>query len=203
MNDKQLVKLYKAFSDLEFTIAKYCGSKYCVLVDSCTSALFLCFQYFNPKQIILPSNTYIGVATAAHFNNVKIKFKDIKWSGIYKIDPLPIYDSARRFTSNMYIKDSFMCLSFHYKKILKIGKGGAIILNDKKAYDYFIRARNCGKDVTIPLYKQTFSLPGLNFLMHPELALKGIELMKCLPQDNKDLPDEYYGDLQKQFKIIK
>ena len=90
MNDKQLIKLYKAFSDLESDIARYCGSRYCVLVDSCTSALFLCFQYFNPRQIILPTNTYIGVATAAYFNDIKIKFKDINWSGIYKIDPLPL-----------------------------------------------------------------------------------------------------------------
>lgn len=203
MTDKELIELYKYFTILEERIASYCGSKYCVLVDSCTSALFLCFLYYKPKKIILPSNTYIGVATAAHFNNIEVEFNDINWSGIYKIDPLPLYDSARRFTSNMYIKDSLMCLSFHYKKILKIGKGGAIILDDKNIYNFLIKARNCGKDINKPLPEQEFNIPGLNFLMHPELALKGVELMNVISSNNDDLPDEHYGDLQKQFKLIK
>ena len=46
------------------------------------------------------------------------------WKGIYQLTPFPIYDSAKRLTSNMYIPGSIMCLSYHIKKPLKIGKGG-------------------------------------------------------------------------------
>ena len=59
------------------------------------------------------------------------------WSGIYQLKPYPIYDSAKRLTSNMYIPGSYMCLSFHIKKTLKIGKGGMVLTDDEKFVDWF------------------------------------------------------------------
>ena len=46
----------------------------------------------------------------------------------------------------MYIEDSFMCLSFHTKKHLKIGKGGMILTNSKEAVEWFKMARYEGRD---------------------------------------------------------
>jgi len=39
-------------------------------------------------------------------------------------------DAAKRFTSGMYEKGIAMCLSFHIKKHLKIGKGGMILTDN-------------------------------------------------------------------------
>jgi len=199
MTDENLRELYKVVNQFESELCAYTGSKYAVSVDCCTNAILLCLQYMRPKKIVLPKNTFVGVAAAANHLNIKIKFKDIKWSGMYKIEPLKLYDCARRFTGNMYVKNSFMCLSFHYKKHLKIGRGGAILLDNKKAYEWLIKARNCGKNITLPLHKQTFNICGWNMLLHPELAIKGSNLLREMNKDNPDLQDEYYGDLSKQI----
>lgn len=201
MTNRNLQNLYKVVEEFERDLCQYTGSKYAVSVDCCTNALLLCMQYLQPKQIVLPKNTFIGVAAAAKHLNIRTKFKDIQWSGLYKIEPLNLFDSARRFTSNMYVKNSYMCLSFHYKKHLKIGRGGAILLDNKKAYDWLIKARNCGKDITKPLPNQSFNICGWNMLLHPELAIKGSKLLKKLPLNKQDLPDEHYGDLSKQIKF--
>lgn len=191
---------YNKVSNFECALCEYTGSKYAVAVDCCTNALLLCFAYLKPEKITLPTNTFIGVANAAYHARCRINFKDFYWSGVYKIDPLNVYDSARRFTSQMYIEDSYMCVSFHYKKHLKIGRGGAILLQDKDAYEWFISARNNTKDISKPLTENNYQFPGYNMLLAPDLALKGYELLQKLPKNNPDLPDEYYGNLEKQIK---
>lgn len=193
---------YGKISTFESYLCKYTGSPYAVSVDCCTNALKLCFDYSKPPYIILPKNTFIGVANSAHQLGIKIYFEDIKWSGLYKISPLDLYDSARRFTSNMYIKNSLMCLSFHYKKTLKIGRGGAILTDNKEIYDWLVLARNNTKDVSKHLSENVYNFAGYNMLLHPDLALKGTELLKQLPLDIPDLPDEHYGDLSRQIKYL-
>lgn len=53
-------------AETERALAEYCGVEDCVLVSSCTSALYLCFKYFNvdEKQVIMPSFTFGAVAAA-------------------------------------------------------------------------------------------------------------------------------------------
>lgn len=199
MTNAALQKLYTSVERFEHLLCKYTGSKYAIAVDCCTNALLLSLQYTSPTSIVLPKNTFIGVAAVAKHLNIKALYRDIKWTGMYRISPTKIYDCARRFTSNMYVPKSFMCLSFHYKKHLKIGRGGAILTDNQNAYEWFKLARNCGKNITLPLPKQIYSICGWNMLLHPELAQKGINLLKTMPKFNDDLPDEYYGDLSKQI----
>ena len=65
-----------------------------------------------------------------------VKFRDYHWKGVYQLEPYPIWDAAKRFTSNMYIPGALMCLSFHIKKHLKIGKGGMILCDNKEATEW-------------------------------------------------------------------
>jgi dTDP-4-amino-4,6-dideoxygalactose transaminase len=197
-----LRKEYKKVEIFEKKIADYTGSKYAVCVDCCTNALLLSFLLSEEQYVTLPTNTYVGVAFAAHHAGKKIKFISSYWKGCYLIPPTNIYDSAKRFTCNMYIKKSIMCVSFHYKKHLKIGRGGAILTDSKTIANQLKLMRNCGKDVTKSMSKQTYNVVGYNMLMHPDLAEKGMELLKTLPKNNEDLPDEYYGDLEQQLKPL-
>ena len=48
----------------------------------------------------------------------KLIFEDMDWKGIYQLKPFPIYDAAKRLTSNMYIPGTMMCLSFHIKDMI-------------------------------------------------------------------------------------
>jgi dTDP-4-amino-4,6-dideoxygalactose transaminase len=201
VTQKNLLKKYKVVEEFEHMLCSYTNAPYAVSVDCCTNALFLCFLRSREKEIILPKNTYVGVSMVAKHANKKVSYDDIDWFGLYKIEPTNIYDSARRFTSNMYMTGTNMCLSFHYKKHLKIGRGGAILTDNTDDYEWFKRARNCGKDISKPLSDQFFTILGTNALLHPDLALKGKRLLSKLPLHNPDLPYEYYGDLSKQLKV--
>lgn len=199
-----MVNLLKEYSKVELfeaQLSRYTGAPYVVCVDSCTNALLLCLQYCKPKSIILPTDTYVGVAMSALHAGVDIEFKKENWSGIYRLTPTNIYDAAKRFTQNMYIPKSYMCLSFHYKKHLKIGRGGAILTDNRKAYNWFLLARNSGRCIDQPLHKQIYKVAGHNMLLHPDLAAKGSRLLKKIKLRNCDLPYEYYGDLSEQILL--
>src|SRR3989304_8175229 len=108
---------FKIVSDFEETVADYTGAPYAVAVDSCTNALFLCLKFvfakFPEREIIIPSKTYISPAMSIIHAGGEVVFdpSENNWSGIYQLRPYLIYDAAKRFTSNMYISDTFMCLS--------------------------------------------------------------------------------------------
>lgn len=197
-----LQKEYQKVKIFETELSRYTGAPYVVCVDCCTNALFLCLIYSRAKSVIIPRNTYIGVALAALHAQKKIIFDKREWMGVYQLKNTNIYDAAKRLTHNMYIAKTNMCLSFHYKKHLPIGRGGAILTDNKKFYDWLLLARNNGKDVDKLLPLQMFKVPGYNMLLHPDLACKGSQLLRKLPKYNEDLPIENYGDLSKQMKAI-
>ena len=108
---------------------------------------FLACKYLKVKNVYIPSKTYLSVPQSIMQAGGEVIF-DIsqnEWSGAYKLNPYPIWDSAKRLTSGMYIKNSFMCLSFHIKKTLKIGKGGMVLTDDKNFVDWFRKARYEGR----------------------------------------------------------
>ena len=112
---------YQIVRMFEEEIAEYTGAKYVVTIDSCTNALFLVCKYLKVKEVTIPSQTYISVPMSIIHAGGDIIFdksaKSNHWKGIYQLKPYPIYDAAKRFTSNMYIKESFTSLSFHIKKL--------------------------------------------------------------------------------------
>ena len=92
----------------EEEIANYTGAKYAVAVDSSTNALFLCCKYLNVKEVTIPKRTYLSVPMSIMHAGGEVVFEDLHWGCMYQLKPYPIYDSAKRLTSNMYVKDSFM-----------------------------------------------------------------------------------------------
>mgnify|MGYP003626529061 FL=1 len=200
MNDKNAFEVVRQF---ERRVAEYAGSKYAVAVDSCTNALFLSCMYMNIKghEVTLPKRTYVSVPQSVIHAGGKVKFKDIKWEGTYKLNPFPIVDGAKRFTKGMYEKGTFHCLSFHMKKILDIGRGGAILTDNEEAVDWFKQARFDGRH-EVPLYHDEFKILGWNMYMTPEQAGRGLWKMMGLPEFNEDQKENPpYPDLSK-YKIF-
>lgn len=169
----------------EETIAEYVGSKYCIAVDSCTNGLFLCLKYMNISNEILeiPTHTYPSVPMQIIHSGNKVKFKDIEWTGFYKLDPYNIYDCAGHFERNMYIQNSFMVLSFQFKKILNIGKGGMIMTDDKTAYDILCQMRLDGRQSDFWKEDKDVNVLGYHMNMTPEEAIRGLEIFKNI-KDN-------------------
>jgi len=199
MEDREIKEQYKAVTEFENEIAKFCGSKYVVAVDCCTNAIFLCLEYFAGYEITIPSRTYIGVYFSAKNCGYDIKFRDIEWEKMYRIEDTPIYDAACYFEKDMYIPNTLMCLSFSYKKRLPIGRGGAILTDDEEFKNWCVSSRNLGKDITKNLFEQVYIHDGWNMLFHPDLARKGLGLLKKLP-DSQIVTYKDYPDIRTQMK---
>ena len=193
---------YKIVQMFEEEIAEYTGSPYAVALDNCTDALFLCCTYLNVTEVTIPKKTYLSVPQAIMASGGKLSFDDTEWVGLYQLKPYPIYDSARRFTSDMYIPNSFMCLSFHPKKILKMRKGGMILTDNEDAYKWFKKARHEGRD-EIPYTQDNIKFLGWNMYMTPPDAAEGLWLMASMEKHNEDTLEDY-PDLTKHdlFKLL-
>lgn len=197
---------YKIVKMFEEEIASYTGAPYAVSVDSCTNALFLCCKYLNVKDVIVPSKTYLSVPMSVIHSGGDVIFDTREetnhWSGFYQLKPYPIWDIAKRLTSNMYIPGQFMCLSFHIKKPLAIGKGGMILTDNLDAVNWFKRARYEGRSEKF--YKQDdISFCGWNMYMFPLLAARGLELMQNYPEHVDDIQEiNGYRDLT-EFTVFK
>jgi len=189
----------------EDAVAEYTGSPYAVSTTSCTEAIFLCCKYLNieGRQVTIPKRTYLSVPQSIIQAGGELRFEDLNWQGIYQLKPFPIYDSAKRLTSNMYIKNSYMCLSFHHKKHLKIGKGGMILTDDKEAVERIKRLRYEGRSIGVPYHADLLTEGGWNMYMTPEQAARGLVLLSDFPKHTQDqIEDPPYRDLT-TFEIFK
>lgn len=184
----------------ESKLAAYAGAKYAVLTDSCSNALFLALKHRSvTSKVTIPSHTYVSVPLQIHHAGGSPSFKDIEWSGMYELGDTGIWDSAARFTKNMYVGgDALQCLSFQIKKRLPIGRGGAILTNSDSDYDTLKLLSYDGRNLETPYTDQGHvSALGWHFYMTPEDAARGILLMDMLPEVNPDTMDwTHYPDLR-------
>ena len=183
----------------EKEICKYTGAKYGIATDSCSSALFLTLKYINkPCKLTLPKNTYISVPNYVKLAGYDIEFRDIQWDGKYNLEPLQVWDCAGTFTSNMYQNKGFELLSFQFKKILPIGKGGMILTNDSTAYNSLIKLRYDGRDLSKTQFEDNIEESGYHMYMTPEDAARGILLLKSTNSVNKNSHNHTcYPDISK------
>jgi len=201
---------YKITEDFERLLCDYTGAPHAVALDNQSNALFLSLYYENVKgqEITIPSRTYPSVPCEIIHAGAKVKFEPSESNtlkGAYQLKPTKVWDSALRFTTDMYIPNTHMCISFTgpYKH-LKLSKGGAILTDDYEAYQWFKRARYSGRN-ECSYHDDNFDMIGWNFYMIPELATRGVLLMSQFysydgtKKTNEDL-ELPYPDLS-QFPI--
>lgn len=200
----------KAF---EKEVCRYTNAPYCVALDNCCNALFLALSYEKRSckslEITLPSHDYPGVPCEVIKAGYKIKWADSPkyLKGPYQLNPTRVWDSALRFTSNMYMPNTHMCLSYTGQwKHLKLSKGGAILTDDEDAYKWFKKARFSGRS-ECSYHDDNFDFIGGNYYMMPEIAARGLLLIQQFynldgsPKHNEDL-ELPYPDLSK-FEVYK
>ena len=175
--------IYRVTEDFERELAKYTGAPYAVALDNASNALFLSLMYEGVAgaTITIPARTYPSVPCEVIHAGGKVKFEAVEGetlTGAYQLRPTRTWDSALRFTSDMYLRNTFMCLSFTgpYKH-LKLSKAGAILTDDKNAYEWFKRARFSGRREK-SYHDDEFDMLGWNFYLLPEIAARGVLMMK-------------------------
>jgi len=185
----------------EERLASYAGSKYAVCLDSCSNAIFLALKYngITNSVVTLPKRTYASVAMQCIHAGNKIKFIEHAWQGNYRIPGTNIIDSATRFRKDIYELDSLLCLSFHHRKTLKIGKGGAILTDDKNFVDWCRPMIFDGRHKRIMHNVDEYEHIGYHMYMTPEDAAKGLLLFEDMGDYNPDTgSSDEYKDLSVQ-----
>lgn len=196
---------YKIVQMFEEEVAHYTGAPYAVSLNSCTNAIFLACKWVGvkDKEVIIPRRTYLSPPQSIRQAGAKLVFDERQWEGIYQLKPFPVYDAAKRFTSNMYIPGTLMCLSFHIKKHLKIGKGGMILTDNPEAAKWLKARRYEGRTAGMKYHEDNIGEEGWNMYMTPEEAARGLTLMQNYPQNVPDIPENPpYRDLT-EFDIFK
>mgnify|MGYP003114758849 FL=1 len=202
MEEYNLLDPWDVVDLFEKTLADYAGSKYAVAVDNCTDAMFLCLKYLGVEdEITIPKRTYVSVPCTIIHAGCQGKVEDVEWSGAYQLKPHPVYDSATRMTSGMYIPDTYYCLSFHRRKHIPIGKGGMILLDDINAYEWLKVARYEGRHMDTLYKDDSFDMIGWNMYMPPEQAAEGLDLYCKLKEHNDDLESSGTHKDLSQFPI--
>jgi dTDP-4-amino-4,6-dideoxygalactose transaminase len=201
--------------DFEAAIAEYTAAPHVVAVNSCTMALLLAVawhvgrdRYANQAgrlkahvrpYIEIPRHTYVGVPMSIVHAGGWPTFREEDWGGkgCYQLKPLPVWDCARLFTSNMYagMDGDMLCVSFHATKTLGIEQGGAILLNDPLAAEWLRRMRFDGRTAGIPVQQDRIREIGWHAYMNPSTAAQGLMRMAGLPKHNDPLPMSDYPDL--------
>lgn len=179
--------VYKITDEFEAAVARYAGAPYCCALDNGSNALFLALKWWGVKgqEIRIPAHTYPSVPCEIIHAGGRVAFDHAADSfgrsrtirGPYRLLETPVWDSALRFTADMYLPGSLMCLSFTgpYKH-LKLGKGGAILTGDAEANAWFRRKRYSGRR-ECSYHEDWLDQLGWNFYMMPEIAARGLLLM--------------------------
>ncbi len=191
---------YEVVELFERAIADYTGSPYVVAVDSCTDAILLACKIHSVDEVSIPAHTYVSVPNSIIHAGGSVVFRDDQWRGGYQLQPYPIWDCAKRFTSGMYQAGQMQCVSFQYSKILGIGKGGAILTDDADAVEQLRKMRFNGRSA-VPLEQDGYTSLGYNMTMTPEQAARGLSLLFHLPDHNADQIMENFADLR-QYPVF-
>lgn len=165
---------FKTVELFEKKIAEFYGARYAVATDCCTHAVELSLRYINAVQADSPKHTYISIPFTFEKLGIKWSFVDVKWHDYYYVTD-SVIDAAVYWKENGYIPNTFMCLSFQFKKHLGLGRGGAILLDNKKDY---INLKKMSYDGRIPdtlWAEQDIDSMGYHYYMTPETAELGID----------------------------
>jgi dTDP-4-amino-4,6-dideoxygalactose transaminase len=189
----------------EQALAAYTGAPYVVMTDCCTHAIELCLRYDQVKACQFTPYTYLSVPMTMHKLGIKYEYLDHawqRWIGEYPFVGTRIWDSARRLEPNMYQTRQMQCVSFGYNKPLSMGRGGAILLDDTRAYNHILRMRYDGRDLAVsPWQDQQVFAVGYHYRPTVEEAELASALLKGLIDLPKAPEFVAYPDLRK-IKIV-
>ena len=173
--------MFEKILEFETALAQFTGAPYVVMTDCCTHAIELCMRYDSVESCEFTPYTYLSIPMLMHKLDIEYEYEEgdpAQWVGEYRFLSTRIWESARRLESNMYRPGQMQCVSFGHDKPLPIGRGGAILLDDAKAYQALLAMRYDGRDLTIKPWpaQQQFRV-GYHYRPTIEEAERGLELL--------------------------
>ena len=194
---------FQVIADFETEIAKFFGSPYAVATDCCTHGVELCLRYQNIKSISVPRRTYLSIPFLANKLGIELKWKDEDWQDYYYLTD-NIIDAAVLWKSNSYIPNTFMSISFQFRKHLSLGRGGIILTDNEQAAQDLKKMSYDGRDPNISWSKQNIKTMGYHYYMTPETAQLGLEkLSDAIDTPPKKWTVKDWPDLTTQMEVFK
>lgn len=189
--------MFDKIKKFEEELAEFTGAPYAVMTDCCTHAIELCLRYNRVREVVMTPYTYLSIPMTMHKLGIKYYYREEEWTGEYRFHGTRIWDSARRLESGMYRPGTMQCLSFGHNKPLAIGHGGAILLDDKIAYETILRQRYDGRDLTVAPWQdqKTFHV-GYHYKPSIEDAVQGVALLQGVKEHNPKPVYVPYPDLR-------
>jgi len=164
---------FNSIKIFEEKIAEFYGAPYAVAVDCCTHGIELCLRYKDVKKITVPFRTYISIPFLANKLNIKLEWKKESWEDYYYLTN-DIIDSAVLWEKDSYIKDTFMSVSFQFRKHLSLGRGGMILTDSEEAAKELKKMSYDGRLPEVPWREQDINTMGYHYYMTPETAEMGL-----------------------------
>lgn len=168
---------FNTVTQFEQRLAEFWAAPHAVAVDSCTHALELCLRLQQIQHTAIPNRTYVSVPMTLIKLGIKWHFRRHDWRELYQLENTNIIDAAPFWYQGAYFPGMWQCVSFQYNKALRLGRGGAILLDDAEAASRLRRMAYDGRDRTRPWREQQFDTLGYHYYMTPETAQRGLELI--------------------------
>jgi dTDP-4-amino-4,6-dideoxygalactose transaminase len=185
----------------EQDLAAYTGAPYVIMTDCCTHAIELCLRYGRVQECSFTPYTYLSVPMTMHKLGIRYQYLNHdwqRWIGEYQFIGTRIWDSARRLEPNMYRAGQMQCVSFGHSKPLPVGRGGAILLDDTRAYNHIVQMRYDGRNLSVsPWQDQQVFAVGYHYRPTVEEAELASALLKGLIDLPKTPEFVEYPDLRK------
>jgi hypothetical protein len=167
---------FKVVEDFENQLAAFFNAPYAIAVDGCTHAIELCLRYTGATKITVPKHTYLSIPFLSNKLNIDMEWKDEDWSNYYYLTE-NVIDAAVLWKRDSYVPNTFMNISFQFKKHLKLGRGGVILCDNEEAAIELKKMSYDGRLPSIPWRNQDIETVGYHYYMTPETAQLGIDLL--------------------------
>ena len=180
---------YQRLFDFEQALAEYTGARFAIATDGCTHAIQLAMIYDQVDYCTFTPYTYLSVPMILHRTGVQFDYlaeTEQTWLGEYQFIGTRIWDSARLLAQGMYRPGQIQCLSFGNGKPMQIGKMGAILLDDARAYQEISMLRSDGRDLHVHPWIQQKTFPvGFHYSPTLEACETGLRLLPTVDQTPK------------------
>jgi dTDP-4-amino-4,6-dideoxygalactose transaminase len=165
---------FQIISDFEKEIANFFGAPYAVAVDCCTHGIELCLRLKEVKKIKVPKRTYLSIPMLANKLNIDLEWTDEAWQDYYFLTD-EIVDAAVLWREGSYIADTYMSVSFQFRKHLSLGRGGIILFDKHEDYDTLKKMSYDGRNPDESWSVQNIKTMGYHYYMTPETAELGLQ----------------------------
>ena len=178
---------FQKLFEFEKLVAEYFNAPYAVATDCCTHALELCLHLKKYEDITIPANTYVSIPFMLEKRGLQYSVDVVEWEQYYYITN-DIIDAAVYWKKYGYVPGTKMCLSFHFKKHINMGRGGMILLDNEEDYLRLQKMRYDGRSIYdgVMHKDEDISEIGFHYYMTPEMAEVGIDIFN----EKKDMPNK-------------